>query len=108
MDLRNFASLTIIALMFIAGAYVYPNMPELVATHWDIDGNVDGYSSRTVGIFLFPVVTFGIYLLFLLIPKIAVYKKNIQQNLFYFYGRNHKFHGSCLCSYIIVKFRLCY
>ena len=78
MDLRNFAGLTIIALMFIAGAYVFPAMPETMATHWDVNGNVDGYSSRIVGVFLFPVVTFGIYLLFLLIPKIAVYKKNIQ------------------------------
>ena len=78
MDLRNFASLTIIALMFVAGAYVFPNMPELMATHWDANGNVDGYSSRTVGVFLFPIMTFSIYLLFLLIPKIAVYKKNIQ------------------------------
>ncbi|NOR85552.1 DUF1648 domain-containing protein [archaeon] len=78
MNLYNFVGLTIIALMFIAGASVYPNMPELMATHWDANGNVDGYSSRTVGIFLIPVMTFGIYLLFLLIPKIAVYKKNIQ------------------------------
>ncbi|MCK4968723.1 MAG: SdpI family protein [Candidatus Aenigmarchaeota archaeon] len=78
MNLRNSVSITIIALMFIAGAYVFPSMPEIMATHWDINGNADGYSSRTVGIFLFPVMTFGIYLLFLLIPKIAVYKKNIQ------------------------------
>jgi len=76
----------IIALMFISGAYIYPSMPETMATHWDADGNVNGYSTRPVGVFLIPAITFGIYILMLAIPHIAVYRKNIESfKQYYFY-----------------------
>jgi len=76
----------IIALMFISGAYIYPSMPETMATHWDADGNVNGYSTRAVGVFLIPAITFGIYILMLAIPHIAVYRKNIESfKQYYFY-----------------------
>ncbi len=74
---KDYAVLVIIAMMFLTGAYLYPKMPDPMATHWDLDGNVNGYSSPVVGVFLLPAMTLGIYLLFLLIPKIAVYRKNI-------------------------------
>jgi len=72
--------------MFISGASIYSSMPETMATHWDADGNVNGYSTRVVGVFLIPVLTLGIYLLFKAIPHIAVYRKNIESfKEYYFY-----------------------
>ncbi len=77
MSAKDYVVMVIITMMFLTGAYLYPEMPDPMATHWDLDGNANGYSSPVVGIFLLPVISFGIYLLFLLIPKIAVYRKNI-------------------------------
>ncbi len=86
MERREYVILVIIAFMFFFSAYLYPAMPETMATHWDADGNVNGYSSRTVGVFLIPALTVGIYLLFKAIPHIAVYKKNIESfKEYYFY-----------------------
>ncbi len=86
MKRREYMIWAIIALMFISGAYIYPSMPETMATHWDADGNVNGYSTRAVGVFLIPTITFGIYLLMLAIPHIAVYRKNIESfKQYYFY-----------------------
>lgn len=86
MERREYLIWAIIALMFISGAYIYPSMPETMATHWDVDGNVNGYSTRAVGVFLIPALTLGIYLLMLAIPHIAVYRKNIESfKQYYFY-----------------------
>ncbi len=86
MERREYLIWAIIALMFISGAYIYPSMPETMATHWDADGNVNGYSTRAVGVFLIPALTLGIYLLMLAIPHIAVYRKNIESfKQYYFY-----------------------
>ncbi|NOQ38366.1 DUF1648 domain-containing protein [archaeon] len=86
MERREYLIWAIIALMFISGASIYSSMPETMATHWDADGNVNGYSTRIVGVFLIPVLTLGIYLLFRAIPHIAVYRKNIESfKEYYFY-----------------------
>ncbi|MCK4927304.1 MAG: SdpI family protein [Candidatus Aenigmarchaeota archaeon] len=86
MERREYLIWAIIALMFISGAYIYPSMPETMATHWDAEGNVNGYSTRAVGVFLIPALTLGIYLLMLAIPHIAVYRKNIESfKKYYFY-----------------------
>ena len=86
MKRREYMIWAIIALMFISGAYIYPSMPETMATHWDADGNVNGYSPKAVGVFLIPALTLGIYLLMLAIPHIAVYRKNIESfKKYYFY-----------------------
>ena len=86
MKCREYLIWAIIALMFISGASIYSSMPETMATHWDADGNVNGYSTRAVGVFLIPALTLGIYLLMLAIPHIAVYRKNIESfKEYYFY-----------------------
>jgi len=61
-------------------------MPEKIPIHWNAQGEIDGYGSRFTGLFLLPMVTVGIYILFLIIPKIAVYKDNIKQFQKYFFA----------------------
>ena len=41
---------------FLLGAYLYPFMPERMATHWDAAGIVNGYMSKTWGLFLMPLL----------------------------------------------------
>ncbi len=76
--------LVIILLSFVIGIYLYPQMPETMASHWNSRGEVDGYMPRFWGVFLMPIVSFVILLMFLLIPNIDPLKKNIQKFRKYF------------------------
>lgn len=75
-----------IILMFVTSFYLYPQMPERMPTHWNAAGEVDGYGNRFMGLFLMPIFLAGIYLLFLFLPKIMVYRKNFEKFKKYFYG----------------------
>jgi len=63
---------------FIIGIYLYPNMPEQMASHWNAQGKVDDYMPRFWGVFLMPFMFVGLALLFIAIPKIDPLKKNIE------------------------------
>lgn len=76
--------LAIILLSFAVSAYFYPQMPEKVASHWNAQGEVDGYMSKFWGLFLMPLISVGLFLLFLIIPKIDPLKANIEKFRNYF------------------------
>ena len=78
--------IAIILLSFVIGIYFYPHMPEKIASHWDSKGLVDGYMSKTWGLFLMPLISVGLFLLFVLIPKIDPLKMNIEQFRKYYDG----------------------
>jgi uncharacterized membrane protein len=71
--------LVIIAMSFIFCAAVYPLLPERMATHWDAWGQANGYSGKTLGVFLMPAVMLAIALLFIAIPRIDPLKANIAE-----------------------------
>ncbi|MBU3941700.1 MAG: SdpI family protein [Nanoarchaeota archaeon] len=75
-----------VIISFIIGIYFYPQMPEQMASHWNAQGNVDGYMSRFWGVFLMPFVFVGLALLFITIPKIDPLKKNIEEFRKYYDG----------------------
>jgi len=54
-------------------------MPEQMASHWNAQGSVDGYTSRFMGVFLFPFIATGLALLFIAIPMIDPLKANIEK-----------------------------
>ncbi|MDO8724615.1 MAG: SdpI family protein [Candidatus Methanoperedens sp.] len=78
--------LGIIILSFAIGIYYYPQMPEKVASHWNAQGQVNGYMSKFWGLFLMPIISVGMLLLFIFIPRIDPLKSNIQQFRKYFDG----------------------
>jgi len=73
------AALGLILLSFAIGIYLYQQMPDRMASHWNAQGEVDGYMPKFWGLFLMPLISVGIFLLFLLIPRIDPLKKNIQK-----------------------------
>lgn len=77
-------ALLIVLASFGASAYFYPQMPETVASHWDINGEVNGYMSKFWGLFLMPIISLAIFLFFLAIPKIDPLKSNIEKFRKYF------------------------
>lgn len=66
----------IVLLSFAIGVYLYPQMPERLASHWNSAGEVDSYMPKFWGIFLMPIISAGMLLMFMLIPKIDPLKAN--------------------------------
>jgi len=76
----------IILLSFVIGIYYYPQMPEKIASHWNAQGQVNGYMNRFWGLFLMPIISVGLFLIFILIPGIDPLKSNIRQFRKYYDG----------------------
>ena len=74
----------LIIISFFIAIYFYPVFPDQVATHWGIDNQVNGYSSKAFGLFFMPVLSVFLFFLFIFLPKIEPYKKNFNQFKNYF------------------------
>lgn len=61
----------------IAGLLLWNQLPEPMASHWNVNDQVNGYTSKFQGVFMLPLVTLGMFLLFLAIPSIDPLKANI-------------------------------
>jgi uncharacterized membrane protein len=75
---------TILVLLMILGATVaglllWNRLPEPMASHWNINDEVDGYMSKFWGVFMLPLIALGMFGLFLIIPGIDPLKSNIAQ-----------------------------
>jgi uncharacterized membrane protein len=70
-------SIVLIAIAVTAGAVIWNQLPDLMASHWNIYDQVDGYVSKFWGVFLMPIITIGMLALFLVIPNIDPLKANI-------------------------------
>lgn len=55
--------LAIVAGMFLLSIALYSKLPDIVPTHWGLNGEADGFSSKTFGAFFAPVL--GTFLAFL-------------------------------------------
>jgi uncharacterized membrane protein len=72
-------TLAIILISFLIGIFLYPMFPEKIASHWNAQGQVNGYTTKFLGLFLVPIISLFLFFLFILIPKIDPYKKNIEK-----------------------------
>lgn len=68
-----------VVLSFAASIYFYPAMPEKIASHWNAQGLVDGYMPRFSGVFLMPIISLALALLFMIIPLIDPLRANIEK-----------------------------
>ena len=71
--------LALITIAALAGLLLWNRLPDPMASHWNVNDQVDGYMSRTWGVFMVPLMTLGMFLLFLVIPSIDPLKANIAQ-----------------------------
>lgn len=60
-----------------AGLLWWDRLPDPMASHWNVNDQVDGYTPKFWGVSLAPLVTLGMLLLFLIIPSIDPLKANI-------------------------------
>ncbi len=72
-------ALVMIALALLAGALLWNQLPDQMASHWNINDQVDGTTPKLWGVLLMPLITLGILLLFLVLPAIDPLKANIAQ-----------------------------
>ncbi len=79
-------AITMILVSFLIGIFLYPTMPEQMASHWGISGEADGYMTKVWGLFLFPIMLVFLYLMFKVIPAIDPLKENIKEFRRYFDG----------------------
>jgi len=70
-------TLALIALALLAGAVLWNQLPDQMASHWNVNDQVDGYTSKLLGVFLMPLITLGMFALFLVVPNIDPLKANI-------------------------------
>lgn len=77
-------TILIIIISFIIAFYYYPKLPDTLASHWNAQGEVDGYMSKFWALFLMPIMSVGLFLMFIIIPKIDPLKKNIEKFRKYF------------------------
>ena len=79
MKKTKYYSLIILLLFLGIAFYSYPLMPDQIATHWDSQGNVNGYMSKLWGSLFFPILMIVINIIFFVIPKIDPNKENIEK-----------------------------
>jgi len=72
-------SVIIILIMFAMGIYSYSVMPEQIASHWNAQGEVDGYMSKFWGLFFLPLLIASINVLMFLVPKVDPKRINIEK-----------------------------
>ena len=63
----------------LGGGLLWNRLPEPMASHWNVNDQVDDYMSKFWGVFLMPAMSLGMFLLFLLLPQIDPLKANIAQ-----------------------------
>lgn len=80
-------SIIVILLAFATAWYFYPFMPAEVASHWNAQGQVNGYMDKFWGLFLMPILMVIFTILFFVIPNIDPEKKNIEK----FWGEFDRF-----------------
>src|SRR5687767_4034793 len=71
--------LVLILAATIVGISLWNRLPDQMASHWNINDQVDSYMPKFWGVFLMPMITLGMFLLFLVIPNIDPHKANIAQ-----------------------------
>jgi uncharacterized membrane protein len=81
MSTKNTSIITLflIGLALLAGVFLWNQLPDSMASHWNEYDQVDGYVSKFWGVFLMPLTTLGILMLFIVLPNIDPLKANIAQ-----------------------------
>ena len=86
MNWMQWIILVLLVASFGVGIYYYNLLPEPMASHWDVEGNVDGYMEKPLAVFLIPVLLVVFVGLFYVIPHIDPLKANIRKFDKYYQG----------------------
>ncbi|HIH09509.1 MAG TPA: SdpI family protein [Candidatus Diapherotrites archaeon] len=79
MEKDKLAAIAIVALSFALSAYFYPQVPDLIATHWNAQGAVDAYTPKVPGLLILPVLILLLAVLFDAVPRLDPLRENIEK-----------------------------
>jgi uncharacterized membrane protein len=79
-------SMLILLAAFLISLYLYPTMPDMMASHWDYKGDVNGYMPKLIALFLVPALSAVLYIVFIFIPRMDPLGKNIEKIQGYYDG----------------------
>lgn len=68
----------LILITLAVGLYFYPQLPENVPSHWNVNGQIDGFMPKTFAAFFFPGLFIFIYILISVLPLMDPHKTNIE------------------------------
>jgi len=68
----------LILLPILIGILLWNQLPESIATHWGLDGEADGWSSRTFAVVMLPLIMFMVHWLCVLVTVADPKRKNIE------------------------------
>ncbi len=63
----------------VAGLLLWNRLPDQMASHWNVNDQVNGYMPKFWGVFMLPLITLAMLGLFLVVPAIDPLKANIAQ-----------------------------
>ena len=72
-------SLVLLIAATLAGLLLWNKLPEQMASHWNINDQIDGYISKFWRVFMMPLIVLGMTALFLVIPNMDPLKANSAQ-----------------------------
>lgn len=72
-------NVAIIVISILAGVYFWNVLPNDMASHWNVNDQVDGTMGKFWGTFILPVTLVGITLLLFVVPEIDPLKQNIAE-----------------------------
>lgn len=83
---KNLPKLIITSLVtlipIVVGLILWNKLPEQVPVHWDINGAVDGYTSKTQAVFLMPLVLVAFHWICVVGTSLDPKKQNINDKMF--------------------------
>ena len=60
----------LIGAMFVLAVAAWPSAPDRIPVHWGLSGEPDRYGGKLEGLLMLPLVTLGVYLLMLFLPRV--------------------------------------
>jgi uncharacterized membrane protein len=84
LKISSWLSVIILVAFYVIAFIFYPQMPAQMVSHWNAQGEADGYTSKFLGLFLLPFIATALTALFLAIPKIDPLKVNIGKFRLYY------------------------
>lgn len=72
-------NVVLIVIAFLINIVVYSKLPDQIPTHWNVAGEIDGYSSKAFGAFMAPVIMLVVWLGMKFLPNIDPKKKNYEK-----------------------------
>ncbi len=72
-----FVCVLLILLSFGSSIFLTSKMPDQMATHWNMEGQVDRYMDKTFSLYWLPVIQVAMLVILMVIPRMDPMKSNI-------------------------------